>query len=98
MGYSTHSQGLGAFKSNMAAHFGHARILQKNSAFLRDLETCNELESTQISFGELRSYAKLFYYYRVARKIDLFMRKRKEEAYSSHVYGDTKSGDKQLRP
>ena len=26
------------------------------------------------------------------------MRKRKEEAYSSHVYKDTKSGDKQLRP
>ena len=58
---------LGAFKSNMAAHFGHARIPQKNSAFLHDLETCHELESTQISFGELHSYAKLFYYFRVAR-------------------------------
>ena len=36
-------------------------------------------------------------------KLTFFMRKRKEEAYklsrlSSHVYEDTKSGDKQLRP
>ena len=29
----------------MAAHFGHARIPQKNTAFLHDLETCHELES-----------------------------------------------------
>ena len=68
MGQDTRSQGLAAFKFNMAAHFGHVRILQKNSAFLHDLETCHELESTQISFGEVHSYSKLFYYYyRVAK-------------------------------
>ena len=31
MGQNTRSQGLAAFKFNMAAHFGHFRIPQKNS-------------------------------------------------------------------
>ena len=44
MGQNTRPQGLAAFKFNMAAHFGHARIPQKNSAFLHNLETCHELE------------------------------------------------------
>ena len=46
--YITRSQGLAAFKSNMAARFWHVRIPRKNSAFLHDLEAYHELESIQI--------------------------------------------------
>ena len=38
MGHRTHSQGLAAFKSNMAARFWHNQIPQKNLALLHDLD------------------------------------------------------------
>ena len=65
MGQNTRSQGLARFEFNMAAH--SVRIPQKNSAFLHNSQPCHELKSTQISFGEVHNYSKLFYYYRVAK-------------------------------
>ena len=82
MGRCTRSQGLAAFRSNMAARFWQNQIPQKNLALLHDLETCHELKSISRSFVEVHSYPKLFFHCRVAKSGLLY---EKEEAYSSHV-------------